>query len=287
VAPESPSGLAIDPVAKRIYWANGNDSIDYASLDGSGSAELKVGGATVEGPYGVAVDPEAHRVYWANSKAGISYADTDGKGGADIPFSATLVEGSSNSPNLLQVPRQSGQPTISAGGGPGTTLSCGAEWLGDIPEARLYRAPVSTSVAWSSGGKPVAGAAGSQLAPRAVGEYACTATGSNLAGSASQVSPPTAIYKLGKVRLNRKKGTATVAVMTPGTGRLSVRGKGVRSAAVSVKAGKTSIIAVKPAGKAKKKLARTGRAKLKLSFSLAVSGGVPAVQRKSIVLRKK
>ena len=62
--------------ADRAYWANGNDTVSYANLDGSGGGGLlNLSGATPDGPRGVAVDPAAGRIYWANQgNDTISYA---------------------------------------------------------------------------------------------------------------------------------------------------------------------------------------------------------------------
>ena len=48
-----PQGVALDPAAGKIYWANyGNGSISYANLDGSGGGDLVTTGATVSYPRG-------------------------------------------------------------------------------------------------------------------------------------------------------------------------------------------------------------------------------------------
>ncbi len=93
-------GLAIDPAARIIYWANYRkagleglgETIGFARLDGSGGGTLNTTGATVEGPSGLTVDPEAGRIYWANFfKEGfygdgetIGFANLDGSGGGDL-----------------------------------------------------------------------------------------------------------------------------------------------------------------------------------------------------------
>ena len=85
--PSGPRGVAVDPVAGRIYWANqGNDTISYANLDGSGGGgQLNVAGATIVKPHGVAIDPAAGRIYWANDTGNpISYAKLDGSGGGQL-----------------------------------------------------------------------------------------------------------------------------------------------------------------------------------------------------------
>jgi hypothetical protein len=101
---EGPHGVAIDPVAGRIYWANygpgsqgTGTTISYANLDGSGGGDLNTTGATVSGPRGVAVDPAAGKIYWANYGDGygttISSANLDGSGGGDLMTVGATVEG--------------------------------------------------------------------------------------------------------------------------------------------------------------------------------------------------
>jgi hypothetical protein len=77
----APAALGAD----RIYWGNGNDTISYANLDGSGGGgELNLAGATASGPRGVAIDIAAGRIYWANQgNDTISYANLDGSGGGN------------------------------------------------------------------------------------------------------------------------------------------------------------------------------------------------------------
>jgi len=80
--PSKPHGLAIDPAAGRIYWANDNNTISYANLDGSGGGQLDISGATPDSPYGAAIDPAGGRIYWANRGTNtISYTNLDGSGG--------------------------------------------------------------------------------------------------------------------------------------------------------------------------------------------------------------
>jgi hypothetical protein len=81
---KAPDGLAIDPVSRRIYWANDSfpGAISFANLDGGGGADLNTSGATVMGPSGVAVDLATRRLYWANyNEPSISFANLDGSGG--------------------------------------------------------------------------------------------------------------------------------------------------------------------------------------------------------------
>ena len=90
-------GVAVDPVGRRIYWANElttPEAISFANLDGSGGGDVNTAGATVQGVEGVTVDPVAGRVYWANNGPNkISFANLDGTGGGDINTTGATVTG--------------------------------------------------------------------------------------------------------------------------------------------------------------------------------------------------
>src|SRR5262249_4636743 len=208
----------------RIYWGNYEGSISYANLNGTGGGDLPTSGATVEEPFGVAVDPTAGRVYWANEVGIISFANTNGTGGADLDTTGVVAEGS-DFPVLLKVPSPMAAPVASGGAKPGSTLTCTpATWAPDLIESFLYRAPQSTATQWLKDGQPVAGATAMTLSAGAVGDYACRSTATNQAGSTSQTSAPVGVFKLGKLKRNAKKGTATLAVELPGAGTVTLSG---------------------------------------------------------------
>jgi hypothetical protein len=92
---ESPAGVAVDPGAGKIYWANFHNpggSISWANLNESGGGNLTTTGATVEGPEGVAVDPVAGRIYWGNYHGTtISLANLNGSGGGELSTTGATV----------------------------------------------------------------------------------------------------------------------------------------------------------------------------------------------------
>jgi DNA-binding beta-propeller fold protein YncE len=288
---ESPIGLAIDPVGKRIYWANAvvSGKISYANLDGSGSADVNTTGATVSSPYGVAVDPDAHRVYWANSSGGLGYADTSGSGGANLQTAPGFAAGSPNFPNLLEVPRPSAIPALTASSAkPGATLGCTpGGWAGDVSSASLYRAPTAFSYEWSRSGAPIVGATTATLTGADVGAYRCKVTASNPAGAASQTSAVTPVFKVGKPKLNRKKGTAKLPVTLPVSGRLGVTGQGFKATTRQVAAAGTLKLTIRAKGKSLKKLRRSGKAKLALTLAFTTFDGGVAAQARSVLLHTK
>jgi hypothetical protein len=82
----TPEGVAVDPAAGRIYWANnGASTLSWAALDGSGGGDLAIYSATVDHPTAVAVDHAAGRIYWTQGAHQIVYAQLDGSGGGEFP----------------------------------------------------------------------------------------------------------------------------------------------------------------------------------------------------------
>ncbi|HTP23840.1 MAG TPA: hypothetical protein VMJ65_29835 [Solirubrobacteraceae bacterium] len=76
----NPQGVAIDPAAGKIYWADLAGAIRVANLDGTGARDLYTGESS---PAGVAIDPAAGLIYWADAVSGsgaIRVANLDGSG---------------------------------------------------------------------------------------------------------------------------------------------------------------------------------------------------------------
>jgi len=65
---KTPSGVAVDPAAGRIYWANNGDNTIRGAKVTSGAVDTLYRPTDgVKNPSGVAVDPAAGRIYWANN----------------------------------------------------------------------------------------------------------------------------------------------------------------------------------------------------------------------------
>ena len=103
---------------------------------------------------------------------------------------------------------------------------------------------------------------------------------------------PSNAFKFGKVKLNKRKGTATLTVIVPDPGSVALLGsKKVRGASRAASAAGTVTLALKLKGKAKKKLARLARkglkparVKLKVAVSFTPTGGTAATQTKKLSL---
>jgi hypothetical protein len=80
-AENSPEGIAIDPAAGKIYWADTTSgAIRVANLDGSGARDLYTGENQASG---VAINPAAGKIYWAdavNKTGAIRVGNLDGSG---------------------------------------------------------------------------------------------------------------------------------------------------------------------------------------------------------------
>jgi hypothetical protein len=303
---DTPFGMAIDSAAGRLYWVNDNPGIVSSSgLDGSGASDLDDRGLEIKGPYGLAVDPEAGKAYLANTANDtLAFVRTDGTGGATLPF--TVPKNSApNFPALLLDPRPRGAPTArgallqlrtKAGGKGrsvkaraqskvvGISLSCApGSWAGDLVEAFLYRTPLSTSIQWTQNGADIGGATSSILHASDAGNYRCRETAINRAGSTSQVSGVIAFFKVGGTKLNRRKGSAKLAVELPPDGVLAVSGKGIAPKRSSA-AGKRNIT-IRSTGKKRAKLRSSGAVSVKAKLTFTPAGGAAVSQIAPITLK--
>ncbi|HEU4739612.1 MAG TPA: hypothetical protein VFS54_11120 [Solirubrobacterales bacterium] len=90
--------------------------------------------------------------------------------------------------------------------------------------------------------------------------------------------------KLGGVKLNKAKGTATLTVKVPSAGTLTVAGKGVVKAKKKAKKAKKLKITIRAKGKAKAQLEELGKAKVKAKLSFKPTSGSAVKKSKGIAL---
>jgi hypothetical protein len=93
---------------------------------------------------------------------------------------------------------------------------------------------------------------------------------------------------LGGVKLNKRKGTATLSVKIPGAGTLTATGKGIAKVKKSAKQAqkpKTLKLTIKAKGKAKKQLAEEGTAKVGAKVTFKPTSGSPVTKTKKITLK--
>ena len=288
----NPSGLAVD--GAHIYWANNvsGGSIGRANLDGSGANSFFVSGASF--PTGVAVDG-AH-IYWANyGPRAIGRANLDGSAATAnfIPVSTTSQLG-------------------------GVTVNATHIFWADLGGTVGSMAPIGRANLDGTGANPnfITGATnpdglavdGAHLywansGSGTIGRANLDGTGVNqgfITGAASPdgvaLDPPP--FSFGKLKRNKRRGTATLIVLVPGPGELALTGKGLVKQGTTADAGNLRAIerAVTAAGKVKlrikakgrkrSKLNRTGRVKVAAKVTYTPTFGLPATKTRKIRLRK-
>ena len=95
-------------------------------------------------------------------------------------------------------------------------------------------------------------------------------------------------FSFGKVKKNRKRGTAKLTVNVPGGGELELaKSKKVKAAGKRAEAPGDVRLPIKPKGKAKRKLNDRGKAKVKAAVTFTPDGGEPNIQSKRVRLVKR
>ena len=119
---------------------------------------------------------------------------------------------------------------------------------------------------------------------------AAGANGADIGAFELQAPPPVVPsnrFRFGKVKLNKKKGTATVAVIVPGAGVVRLVGsKKVKKATKTAKRAGTVKLLLKAKGKALRSLKSNGKVKVQAKFTFAPTGGTPASRTKVVKLVK-
>jgi hypothetical protein len=97
---------------------------------------------------------------------------------------------------------------------------------------------------------------------------------------------PSNQFSLGKVKRNKKKGTAVLPVITSGAGQVTMSGKGVKPVSRASAAG-TVKVTIKSKGKFRRRLNQSGRVKVKVKVTFTPTNGDPNTLSKKLVLLKK
>lgn len=112
------------------------------------------------------------------------------------------------------------------------------------------------------------------------------ADGADIGAFELQLSPNE--FSFGKVRLNKKKGTATIEVDVPDAGEVALAGtKKVKKESKAATGGSTLKLTIRARGKALKSLRKKGKVKVKATFTFVPSGGLAASKVKSLKLVRK
>jgi hypothetical protein len=251
---EEPDGLAVDPGAGRLYWADdgGAQRIAWANLSGVGGGTVPVPGATLIDPFGLAFDPSGGRLYWGNFGIGeqalgaLATTTLSGGGGPITPVGAP-VDGPQY-PLVLKSPAGTGVPQVTQNV---AALSCSqGSWSQDYQGSGVFGAPISYSYQWTLNGQAISGATGSSYTATAGGSYSCQVTGKNQTGSATQassavtVAPAALTATLQSTKAHAKAGKAAVVKLQLANGG-QIASMPVTVCAALAKAAKKALIAPK------------------------------------------
>ncbi len=147
-------------------------------------------------------------------------------------------------------------------------------------------APVFDFGDGSQAGGPTATHAYAAPGTYSVGLSATDSVGRQATGSATVVVRARNYFKLGRLKLNRHRGTATLAVTVPEPGALRLTGRGLRKAVVRTAVGRTLKLAVRPGGRGLRQLRRKGKLRVRLKLSYSPDGGETSSRRRRLTLRK-
>lgn len=124
------------------------------------------------------------------------------------------------------------------------------------------------------------------------GTYRVTVTAQDGAGTAvggqGTISiRPSNEFRIGRLSLNRRRGTAALAVSVPGPGRLVLSGKGVGRAVKRPRRAATVKVPIVARGRTRRRLMRLGAAHVLLAIAFTPNDGDARVKRKRVTLIEK
>jgi hypothetical protein len=186
--------------------------------------------------------------------------------------------------------------TSGAGGHVGEPVSFDATGSYDIS------APITT-YEWSYGdGSPIATSSTASTThvyavPRTYQVSLTVSDSSGSANASTQTQPVTitigpesgskctdSTFTFGRLKLNRKKGTATLAAVVRCRGSLKLTGNGVKASSATAQSAGTVKLKVVPTGDVKRKLAETRKVRTKVFVTFRPTGGRSSIASKKIEL---
>jgi virginiamycin B lyase len=287
-----PCGVAVS--ATHVYWANSSaNTIGRANLNGTGAGQNFVTGASE--PCGVAVD--GTYLYWANDgsdsigRAELSNPATADQGfitGADSPCGVAVNATHLYWTNTFGVLDTIGRASLGNPGG------ANQSFITSAPDSSPCGVATNAKhIYWASRNGSIgrANLNGTGVDPSfiASGDSSCgVALDARSSPPPTPPSPPSNDFSFGKVKKNRKKGTAKLTVIVPGPGEVDLaKNKKVKGAQDRSEAAGEMKIAIKPKRKAKRKLKTRGKVKVNAEVTYTPNGGHPNTQSKRIGLRKR
>ena len=283
----------------HVYWTDDvAGTVGRANADGSGADHDFITGA--DNPIQVAVD--GSHVYWVNSDTATS-TETIGR--------ANLAGGEVNQ-GFIVLPPASVLCGVAVDGSHIYWSDDNGEQIGranlaggEVDESFIHAngpcelALDSSHIYWASQGTATIGRA--NLDGSGIDEsFIPVAAGSTPFGVAVDALPsmpapppssmsmlPSNAFSFGKLKLNKKKGTATLTVLVPGAGRLALSGKGVKGVQRSVARAGPVTLPIAPTGRAKGVLSKSGKVMLKAVITFTPTGRTPSTEDKTVRLVRK
>lgn len=285
----SPCGVAVN--STHLYWTDQLGTVGRANLNGSG---IDVDFVSAGTPLcGTAIDAE-YVYYTRTSTGGISRASLSTGTAEPVSISSTancaVAVDASNvywgdlaaGTTIASVPKLGGPPVdplFMSTPNPSSIVSFGGNLYWTNYGGSVSRGPADGSSFATPNfivglGEPVGIAIDSLPQPGPPG--------------APPPSPSaSANFSLGKPRLNRKKGTATVAATTTAAGVLTLSGNSVKPDRDSVSGPETVTLSIRAASRAKKKLRKAGKTKVSFEVDFVPTSGTPSSDDGKLKLVKK
>jgi large repetitive protein len=101
------------------------------------------------------------------------------------------------------------------------------------------------------------------------------------------LSPPSTSLKIGKLAIDRSRGTARAVITVPAAGTLMVSGRRIKKVTKAVAAGGDLTVAIEARGQAVKALNKKGKVSVKVTIAFAPTGGATVTQTRTVILRKE
>ena len=125
----------------------------------------------------------------------------------------------------------------------------------------------------------------------APGTYTVRVTATDAVGRTATSSGTIAVkarnfFTVGKLKRNRRKGTATVTVEVPEPGVVTAAAKGLRRASARASAAGSVTLLLKASGRALKGLKRKGSLRARLRITYVPDGGDPNTREQRVTLKK-
>jgi hypothetical protein len=289
-----PTGIVVSPDGSSAYVTNQQtDEISQYDVGTGGKLAAKNPASVAGGdnPFGIAIDAAGENVYvtvYTDSKLR-HYAVGAGGG---LTLSGTPNDLGA-SPNAVVVRDDVIGPAATIDSGPSGTVAGGnasftfsASEPGSTFECRLDSgsfSPCTSPRAFNSLGEGA-----HTFAVRATDPWDNAGAPDTRAWTVDFPDPPANEFTFGRVKRDRGKGTAVLAVQVPGPGDLVLAAsRKVKAGEARAEAAGKATVPIRAAGKAKRKLRRAGKVTVRATVTFTPDGGDPNTESTSVLLKKK